>query len=43
MKFSIGICDLLLTKSGKPRTTEEMNNQNQEKIRTLQEKDTYNY
>ena len=43
MEFGIEKCAMLIMKSGKWQTTEEIEQPNQEKIRTLREKETYRY
>ena len=43
MEFGIEICAMPVMKSGKRHLTDGMELQNQDKIRTLGEKKTYNY
>ena len=43
MEFGIDKCAMLVMKSGKRRMTEKIELPNQEKIRTLGEKETYKY
>ena len=42
MEFGIEICTMLVMKSGKWHMTDEMEQPNQDKIRTLAENETYN-
>ena len=43
VEFGIEKCTTLIMKSGKEQMTEGIELPNQEKIRTLEEKETYNY
>ena len=43
MEFGIEKCTMLVMKSGKRHLTDGMELPNQEKIRTLEEKETYKY
>ena len=43
MEFGIEKCAMLVMKSGKRRLMDGMELPNQDKIRTLEEKETYNY
>ena len=43
MKFGIEKCNMLIMKSGKRDMAKKMEQPNQEKIRTLGEKETYKY
>ena len=43
MEFGLEKCDMLVMKSGKRRITDGMELLNQDKIRTLGEKETYKY
>ena len=43
MEFDIKKCAMLAMKSGKRHLTDEMELLNQDKIRTLREKETYKY
>ena len=43
MEFGIEKCAMLVTKSGKRHMTDEMELPNQERFRTLEENETYNY
>ena len=43
MEFGIEKCSMLVMKSGKRHLTDEMELPNQDKIRTLEEKQTYKY
>ena len=43
MEFGIGKCTVLVMKSGKRHLTDRMELANQEKFRTLGEKETYKY
>ena len=43
MEFCMRKCPVLVMKSGKPHLTDGMEQPNQEKIKTLGEKETYKY